>query len=154
MNSPIERQTGWTRQPPQFSEAGRASLALAGVTACTKQPKEVIVPYVRQPEEFVPGIPLYFATAMQMGGVGTALLVTSHLGRPTKVEGNPDHLGNLGASDISNRYRPDDVRSGSIKGRDEGDFYRFLVWFQGAVAERREEAAVKNGNGLRISPRR
>ena len=33
-----------------------ASLAFAGVTACTKQPKEIIVPYVRQPEEFVPGI--------------------------------------------------------------------------------------------------
>ena len=44
-------------------------------------------------------MPLYYATAMQMGGVGTGLLVTSHLGRPTKVEGNPDHPGSLGASD-------------------------------------------------------
>ena len=76
-----------------------ASLAFAGLTACTKQPKEVIVPYVRQPEEFVPGLPLYYATAMQMGGVGTGLLATSYLGRPTKVDGNPDHPGSLGASD-------------------------------------------------------
>ena len=76
-----------------------ASLALAGVTACTKQPKETIVPYVRQPEEFIPGLPLYYATAMQMGGVGAGLLATSHLGRPTKIDGNPDHPGSLGASD-------------------------------------------------------
>ena len=46
-----------------------ASLALAGVTACTRQPDEKIVPYVRQPEEIVPGKPLFFATAMPLGGV-------------------------------------------------------------------------------------
>ena len=90
-----------------------ASLAFAGITACTKQPKETIVPYVRQPEDFVPGVPLYYATAMQMGGVGTGLLVTSHLGRPTKIDGNPDHPGSLGASDyfqqasILTMYDPD-----------------------------------------------
>src|SRR5580765_317720 len=66
-----------------------ASLALAGVTACTRQPAEKIVPYVRQPEEIIPGRPSYFATAMAIGGVATGLLVESHEGRPTKVEGNP-----------------------------------------------------------------
>src|SRR4051812_24564406 len=45
-----------------------ASLALAGVTGCTKQPLEEIVPYVRQPEEITLGKPLYFATAMPLGG--------------------------------------------------------------------------------------
>jgi molybdopterin-containing oxidoreductase family iron-sulfur binding subunit len=90
-----------------------ASLALAGVTACTKQPPETIVPYVRQPEEFVPGLPLYYATAMQMGGVATGLLATSYLGRPTKMEGNPDHPWSRGASDyfhlasILTMYDPD-----------------------------------------------
>src|SRR5574339_236667 len=47
-----------------------ASLALAGVTACTRQPDEEIVPYVRQPEEEVPGKPLFYATAMPMNGAG------------------------------------------------------------------------------------
>src|SRR5207248_1859937 len=56
--------------------------------------------YVRQPEEIVPGKPLFFATAMSVGGVATGLLVESHEGRPTKVEGNPLHPGSLGASDI------------------------------------------------------
>ena len=77
-----------------------ASLALAGVTACTRQPAEKIVPYVRQPEEMVPGRPSFFATAMALGGVATGLLVESHEGRPTKVEGNPLHPGSLGATDV------------------------------------------------------
>jgi molybdopterin-containing oxidoreductase family iron-sulfur binding subunit len=77
-----------------------ASLALAGVTACTRQPDETIVPYVRQPEELVPGKPLFFATAMPFAGTGIGLLVESHEGRPTKIEGNPDHPSSLGATDL------------------------------------------------------
>jgi MoCo/4Fe-4S cofactor protein with predicted Tat translocation signal len=77
-----------------------ASLALAGVTACTRQPEEAIVPYVRQPEELVPGKPLFFATAMPFAGSGVGLLVESHEGRPTKIEGNPDHPSSLGATDL------------------------------------------------------
>jgi molybdopterin-containing oxidoreductase family iron-sulfur binding subunit len=77
-----------------------ASLGLAGVTACTRQPAEQIVPYVRQPEELVPGKPLSYATAMTLGGVGTGLLVESHEGRPTKIEGNAIHPSSLGATDV------------------------------------------------------
>jgi MoCo/4Fe-4S cofactor protein with predicted Tat translocation signal len=77
-----------------------ASLALAGVSACTRQPDEMIVPYVRQPEELVPGKPLFFATAMPLGGAGVGLLVESHEGRPTKIEGNPDHPSSRGATDV------------------------------------------------------
>ncbi len=77
-----------------------ASLALAGLTACTKQPEEKIVPYVRQPEEIIPGKPLFFATAMTIGGYANGLLIESHMGRPTKAEGNPDHPASLGATDV------------------------------------------------------
>jgi MoCo/4Fe-4S cofactor protein with predicted Tat translocation signal len=77
-----------------------ASLALAGVSACTRQPAERIVPYVRQPEELIPGRPLFYATAMTVAGVATGLLVESHEGRPTKIEGNPMHPGSVGACDI------------------------------------------------------
>ncbi len=83
-----------------FLKLMSASMALAGVTACTVQPTELIVPYVRQPEEEIPGRPLYFATAMSLGGVATGLLVESHEGRPTKVEGNPDHPASQGATDL------------------------------------------------------
>src|SRR5512146_536622 len=77
-----------------------ASMALAGVTACTRQPPEKIVPYVRQPEQVVLGKALYFATAMPLAGSSIGLLVESHEGRPTKVEGNPNHPASLGATDL------------------------------------------------------
>jgi len=83
-----------------FMKLMSASMALAGVTACTVQPTEMIVPYVRQPEEEIPGRPLYFATAMTLGGVASGVLVESHEGRPTKIEGNPDHPASQGATDL------------------------------------------------------
>src|SRR4029077_5977855 len=100
-----------------------ASLALAGVSACTRQPDEEIVPYVRQPEEEVPGKPLFFATAMPMNGAGLGLLVESHEGRPTKVEGNPQHPLSLGATDpfaqasVLTLYDPDRSQNVTYRGR-------------------------------------
>jgi molybdopterin-containing oxidoreductase family iron-sulfur binding subunit len=134
-----------------FLKLMAASLAFAGVTSCTKQPRETIVPYVRQPEEFVPGVPLYYATAMQMGGMGTGLLVTSHLGRPTKIEGNPDHPASLGASDYFHQaslltlYDPDRSQAVIKKG-----LINSWTTFQGELAAAREKAALKKGDGLRI----
>src|SRR5262249_47432052 len=58
-----------------------------------------IVPYVRQPAGITLGEPLFYATAMPLAGIATGLLVESHEGRPTKVEGNPDHPASLGATD-------------------------------------------------------
>ncbi|MCI0560975.1 MAG: TAT-variant-translocated molybdopterin oxidoreductase, partial [Nitrososphaera sp.] len=83
----------------QFLKLMSASLALAGLNACAR-PAEKIVPYVRPPEEVIPGKPLFFATAMSVGGFATGLLVESHMGRPTKVEGNPEHPASLGATDV------------------------------------------------------
>ena len=83
-----------------FMKLMSASMALAGVTACTVQPTELIVPYVRQPEEVIPGRPLFFATAMSLGGVASGVLVESHEGRPTKIEGNPEHPASQGATDL------------------------------------------------------
>src|SRR5205823_3636181 len=81
-----------------------ASLALAGVglgaPGCDYHtPPEKIVPYVRQPENLVPGRPLTYATAVSLGGVGTGVLAESHEGRPTMLEGNPKHPDSLGAID-------------------------------------------------------
>src|SRR5438045_5016599 len=92
ITDPVARRT--------FLKLMGASLALAGVTACTRQPAETIVPYVRQPEELIPGKPLFYASAMTLGGVAAGLLVESHEGRPTKIEGNPEHPGSLGATDV------------------------------------------------------
>jgi molybdopterin-containing oxidoreductase family iron-sulfur binding subunit len=100
-----------------FLKLMSASLALAGVTGCVKQPPEKIVPYVKQPEDMVPGRPLFFATAVPFGGVATPVLVESHEGHPTKIEGNPQHPASLGGSDIFaqaailNLYDPDRLQS-------------------------------------------
>jgi molybdopterin-containing oxidoreductase family iron-sulfur binding subunit len=134
-----------------FLKVMGASMALAGLAACTKQPKETIVPYVRQPEEFIPGKPLFYATAMQMSGVATGLLVESHLGRPTKVEGNPDHPGSLGASDYFNQasvltlYDPDRSQVATNRGRISS-----WVGFQAALTQERERANLNKGAGFRI----
>src|ERR1700741_4587557 len=85
-HSPVERRT--------FIKLMGASLALAGLSGCVYQPPEKIVPYVKQPEEAIPGKPLFFATAMSLSGIATPILVRSNEGRPTKVEGNPDHPNN------------------------------------------------------------
>jgi MoCo/4Fe-4S cofactor protein with predicted Tat translocation signal len=77
-----------------------ASLAMAGMSACTKQPLEPIVPYVKQPEEVIPGRPMFYATAFTLGGYASPILVESHLYRPTKIEGNEQHPASLGGTDV------------------------------------------------------
>ncbi|MFN7981224.1 MAG: TAT-variant-translocated molybdopterin oxidoreductase [Vicinamibacterales bacterium] len=128
-----------------------ASLALAGVTACTTQPEEAIVPYVRQPEELVPGKPMFYATAMTLGGVATGLLVESHEGRPTKIEGNPQHPSSLGAADvfaqasILNIYDPDRARALTNAG-ETTSWAAFLAAMKAVVAAQ----TPLQGAGLRI----
>jgi molybdopterin-containing oxidoreductase family iron-sulfur binding subunit len=143
ITDPVARRT--------FLKLMGASIALAGVTACTRQPPEKIVPYVRQPEELIPGKPLFFATAMSLGGVATGLLVESHEGRPTKIEGNPLHPGSLGASDvfaqaaILNLYDPD--RSQTLTNLGE---IRPWSAFLGAIRNALNAQGPLKGAGLRI----
>jgi molybdopterin-containing oxidoreductase family iron-sulfur binding subunit len=147
-------------QADEFSDpAGRreflrvmgASLALAGLTACTKQPDELIVPYVKQPEEMIPGKPLFFATAVLDGGYAKGVLVESHLGRPTKIEGNPEHPMSLGSTDAQGQaavlglYDPD--RSQTV--RSFGEIHSWQE-FLAAVKPALEKQKAVGGAGLRI----
>jgi MoCo/4Fe-4S cofactor protein with predicted Tat translocation signal len=128
-----------------------ASLALGGLTGCTRQPDEKIVPYVQAPEQAVPGRPLFYATAMLDGGYAKGILVESHLGRPTKIEGNPDHPASLGATDaygqawVLGLYDPD--RSQTLTYRGE-----IRAWSDFVSAMRTAVAVQKprQGAGLRI----
>src|SRR5512132_2025845 len=98
-----------------------ASLSLAGLAAC-RRPVEQIVPYVTAPEETVPGIPRYYATTMPFRRSAYGLIVESHEGRPTKIEGNPSHPSTLGASSsrvqasVLSLYDPDRSQSVRLKG--------------------------------------
>ena len=134
-----------------FLKLMSASLALAGVSACTRQPDEAIVPYVRQPEEIVPGKPLFYATAMPFAGSGVGLLVESHEGRPTKIEGNPDHPSSLGATDVYAQaailglYDPD--RSQTLTHLGE---IRSFDAFAAAMRDVLKVQEASQGAGLRI----
>jgi len=128
-----------------------ASFALAGLTGCTKQPQEPIMPYVRAPEDVIPGRPLFFATAMPLGGSADGVLVESHLGRPTKVEGNPDHPASLGATNpfaqasILTLYDPDRAQTVT-------QFGEIRSWssFVGEMREAAQHLKGTKGAGLRI----
>ena len=104
-----------------------ASAALAG---CARRPLEKVLPYTKQPEHAVPGIASYYATVYESRGDAIGILVESHEGHPTKVEGNPDHPASLGASDLASQaavwdlYDPDRAQTYAKGGKevDPADF--------------------------------
>ena len=129
-----------------------ASVALAGLTACVREPAEKILPYVHGAPDVVPGVAQHFATTMSLGGYGTGLLVTSHEGRPTKVEGNPDHPASLGAAGVYEQasvlqlydpHRAHDVRVG----RRNSSWAALAAAFSPAALRSRAGA---RGAGLRL----
>ena len=128
-----------------------ASLALAGLSACTKQPEEMIMPYVEQPEKLIPGKPLYYATAFPVSGIANPVLVETHDFRPTKVEGNPQHPASMGGADVPTQaailglYDPDRVQTINYLGEIRS-YPKFLEAFIGALGNQR----AKNGAGIRI----
>ena len=109
----------------RFLELAAASLALVTTTACTRQPPEFIYPYVDPPEDAIPGKPLFFASAAPVNGIAEGVIVESHLGRPTKVEGNPNHPASLGGTSVFSQasvldlYDPDRAREITHLGEQE-----------------------------------
>jgi MoCo/4Fe-4S cofactor protein with predicted Tat translocation signal len=135
----------------QFLQLMGASMALAGLSACTRQPTEKVVPYVKAPEQVVPGLPLFFASAMSLGGIANGVLVESHTGRPTKVEGNPEHPASLGATDaftqasVLGLYDPD--RAQVV--RNVGEIRPWSACLE-AVRRALEAQREHRGSGLRL----
>src|SRR4051812_6390625 len=134
-----------------FLKVMGASLGLAGMTGCVKLPNEVIVPYVRQPENVIPGRPMYYATAHTLGGYANPILVESHLGRPTKIEGNDKHYASLGGTDIFAQasiltmYDPDRSQSVVSMG-DQRSYAAFLSAIRGPLSAQK----ALQGAGIRI----
>lgn len=124
-----------------------ASMALAGLAGCTKQPEETIYPYVKAPEDLVLGNPMYFATAHPFPTGAVPLLVKSSEFRPIKVDGNPEHPYNRGGSDPLSQgsllamYDPD--RSQHVLYRGES-----REWSEFVQAFRDKAAATKDGTGI------
>ena len=99
-DAPVEPRTADGTSRRGFMQLLGGSMALAGLTACVRRPKEQALPYTRQPESVIPGKPLHYATLSALGGTATGLLVTAYDGRPTKIEGNPDHPESQGATGL------------------------------------------------------
>ncbi len=134
-----------------FLKLASASLALAGLAGCTKQPLEPIVPYVVQPERVVLGLPLFFATAFPVGGIARPIIAKSMEGRPVKVEGNPQHGASLGAADIHSQasvlglYDPDRSQTITYKGS-----VRPWGALQATIRAALQEQETTQGSGLRF----
>src|SRR5437867_7111570 len=127
-----------------------ASLSLAGLAGC-RRPVEEIVPYVAPPEEVVPGIPRYYSTTMPFRRSAYGLIVESHEGRPTKIEGNPSHPSSLGASSslvqasVLGLYDPDRSQSVTLKGEPKSWTDFVTAWGQLSQAH-----AADGGAGLAV----
>jgi molybdopterin-containing oxidoreductase family iron-sulfur binding subunit len=141
----------------QFMSLMAASLALAGTAGCTRQPPEAIMPYVDPPEHAIPGRPKFYATAAVTNGIGLGVLVESHLGRPTKVEGNPKHPASLGSTDVHAQsclldlYDPDRAKIITRRGQPQS-WDDFLIALQQLLPTVRGDGRLRILSETVISP--
>ena len=135
----------------QFLKLMGASLLLAGLSACGEERADLALPYVDQPEAMVPGLPRFYATAVPFEGYVQPVLATTHAGRPTKLDGNPDHPASGGASDVFTQaavlqlYDPDRSKAPLRDGAP-------ATWaaFERELVAMRRDWAARRGEGLRI----
>src|SRR5580658_97666 len=147
----------------RFVQLMSASMALAGLTlsGCRRWPQDKLAPYTSNPTNRIPGIPEQYATAMEINGVASPLLVTSFDGRPIKIEGNPTHpysatvMGRAGAADaiaqasILEIYDPD--RSTAVIHRVTGSqIASDWTQFTGAMSSTVDALTSTQGDGLAI----
>ena len=135
-------------------------MALAGLSGCVFQPAEKIVPNVKQPEDSIPGKALFFATASSLGGIATPLLARSNEGRPTKLEGNPDHPNSRNSDPSDNGSSATDIFSQASvlslydPDRSQIPLYReeSRTWstFIGEIRTALDEQRPKQGAGIRF----
>jgi MoCo/4Fe-4S cofactor protein with predicted Tat translocation signal len=130
-----------------FMKLMGASMALAGLAGCTKQPDEPIYPYVKAPEDLVLGKPNYFATANPFVTGAVPVLIKSDEFRPIKVDGNPDHAYNCGSSDVFSQgtlldlYDPDRSKEVTFRGETHS-------WAEFAQALRQKVVGTGDGSGI------
>jgi MoCo/4Fe-4S cofactor protein with predicted Tat translocation signal len=134
-----------------FLKLMAASLAFAGLSGCGIAPEEHIVPYVKQPDGLILGKPRFYATAMPFGADAIGVLAESHEGRPTNIQGNPDHPSSLGAIDsfvqasILDLYDPDRAQVPNYLGEISS-----LQAFRDAALATAAGMKMLNGEGFRI----
>ncbi len=127
-----------------------ASIGLATMAGC-RRPVENILPYARQPNDVNIGVANHYTTVFVDRGDAVGLLVESHTGRPTKLEGNPDHPSSLGAvslrgqASVLDLYDPDRMRS-PMKGTHSKTWEEFDHALHQMISAHRSDS----GAGLRF----
>ena len=168
LDSPVVREqmssefpAGADRPPPGTDRRTMlklmgASFALAGLASC-RRPVEKIVPQVSAPENVIPGLPKFYASSMPVGSSSRGILVESHVGRPTKIEGNDLHPFAWGSADswtqaaILGLYDPD--RSTKVLHRPQGAPQGLeSSWeaFIEAWKDLRMQADMQGGQGIAV----
>jgi MoCo/4Fe-4S cofactor protein with predicted Tat translocation signal len=147
LKSPLSRR--------RFMQLMGASTAFAAATGCHRWERENVAPLSSRPEGYIPAVPQHYATAFEVGGLATSLLVTCYDGRPVKIEGNPDHPSGVRATtgyaqaSILELYDPD--RAGGVRRRD-GNKVSNATWddFAGFIRDLVASRTGAGGKGLRI----
>ena len=135
----------------QFLKLMGASFALAGLAGCEKSPFVEAIPYVDQPENQSVGLPRYYATSVTFDGFAQPVIATTYSGRPTKLDGNPDHPVTKGRSDIFMQasilglYDPDRAQAPTRRGEP-------ATWkdVAAAISTLRRNWESDQGQGLRL----
>ena len=128
-----------------------ASVMMASLAGCRSvfTPQENVVPYVKSPEDMIPGQILYFATAVPIGGYGIGALVHSNMGRPIKIDGNPEHPASQGVLDpvsqaqILSLYDPDRSQNISLGGN-ISTWSRFLADAKKTIEDSKKASTTQN----------
>jgi molybdopterin-containing oxidoreductase family iron-sulfur binding subunit len=134
-----------------FLRLAGGGLALAGLAACSRAPDETLVPYVNAPEHLLPGQSLFYASALPLDGYARGVLVETVMGRPIKIEGNPEHPASLGATDVyaqaavAELWDPD--RSPSVLHNGQPSTWSAVLE---ALQETHRRVAPSEGRGLAI----
>jgi molybdopterin-containing oxidoreductase family iron-sulfur binding subunit len=130
--------------------AAAASAALLS-EACIRRDVEHILPYTKAPEYIIPGIANHYATVLTVRGESIGVIVECHEGRPTKIEGNPDHPSSLGAASLIAQAKIMDLYDAdrSDSPREAG---KKVAWedFDEALGSKVRGAASDGGAKLRI----
>ncbi len=137
----------------RFLQVMGAGMAFAGLAGCKgiRRPEQHILPYNQMPERLIPGVPQFYATTHSLAGDAVGLLVESHEGRPTKIEGNPSHPASRGGTSkqhqaaILDLYNPERSQV-PLKGGAASSWQAF--WAEANPVF--DELKANGGEGLRI----
>jgi MoCo/4Fe-4S cofactor protein with predicted Tat translocation signal len=139
--------------------AGASAAILA--EGCARRPVEKILPYSKAPEHILPGTTQYYASVIPQRGDAIGVLVESHEGRPTKIEGNEKHPSSLGGTSaqvqgaIYDLYDPDRGTS-PMKGVRQGGggfgAHQVATWndFDSALTDILRSAQADGGSRFRV----